>query len=1366
MFAVMGAKGTGSTAGETIAGRYVVVSELARGGMGIVYRVDDRATGRPLALKRSLGDDTLASESNSALLEREYRTLVWLRHPRIIQVHDFGTDDQGSFYTMELLDGSDLRAKSPLGWQEVCAHLRDVASSLALLHSRRLVHRDVTPRNIRLTGEGRAKLIDFGALASFGRSSVIAGTPTSVAPEALEGNDIDHRADLFALGAVAYYALTGRHAYPAADLEGLASTWARGAPPPPSAVVPTVPERLDELVLSLLSLDRSLRPSSAAEVMDRLAAIAGLPAERDTGVARSYLVSQELIGRERELARVATRLERAIGARGGACVFDGEPGLGKSALLDRIASDARVSGATVLRVSARVHQTPFGACRALSHQAVQELGERARSIASYHRVLAPEAPPRGERSGQLAGIGSIPPTAIEPKFVDFFLELTVASPLVMLVDDLHHADSLSVSVFTRLAKAATHQRLLLVAAVDTSNRARSGAALTAFRRAALRMRLRPLTEEQTTHLVRCMFGEIAATRRLGPWIQMHTAGNPGLSAELLGHLVDQGRIHYAEGTWVLPNELPQEDVDAIVTSATRTRLERLPKDMRHLAECLSPYNRGSVDPRICRALRDFDTTLADSDIDSLLDGLVYEGILVGDENGHVFAQPRVREMLYAGLDSDRRRRLHAFIAARLAEVSDRDPERAFDIGCHLLAAGDVIGARAHIGPSVVEIVKRPDALVRAVPQLRELLALYGTTRTTADERLAVISALVVAGYYVDPRCHDDFGDAAATRLYRMSGFHVANRFLWLGTYPALAIGILFGFLRIVWQWLSTIGRHGLAILPNGSRSPLPSFIEIMHAFVGVCAARSAVAYLRLEPRTHQFLLEMLAPTGRLPEDNGLRLVHDLISIGVAEVHGDFEKACEGYHDQLRRIPRVRLFTESSRHQYEAGVLCSLGRVALVQAGELTLQCADRVDAMGGEHYRIFAQALRRAHFLYRGHTKQAKDAEDRLDAMAARYGYRWVPDTVAILDLVPYHLAGDLVGLKRVLYRIQEVLPFAPTLGSYRDIVRAMYEGHRGQPERALARYEELGTRIAPFEHPAWSHAHAHKAECLNALGRHDEALEVCEQALRHVGRRSRTFPIAYEQLERESALALAGLGRAAEAAARLDELLDFHGEESHPLLRGLLHRDRARVAATAGDPDAAATHCQAACAEFAVTGNPTLLAQARRLAAQFAPVELAPSTSSEERVPREISLLNSVAGQRHAVVVEHALEHVARLSGASRAFLYTIVSGSPVFAGALQEDDEPEASLEKTVVEWLAAVHDDSPPTSGPTSVRRPLDPPEPTLLPLIPSNDPRGRPVGVLALYGCEKVHELTPGRLSEIAAALRGSVTTAVEHRAFKS
>ena len=160
-----------------------------------------------------------------ALFEREYHTLVRLKHPRIIEVYDYGLTDQGPYYTMELLDGQDLQQLAPLPYREACRHLRDVASSLALLHAHRLVHRDVSPRNVRLTADGRAKLIDFGALATFGIAEDVVGTPPSMAPEVLRRLPLDQRTDLFALGAIGYWALTGRHAFPARTVQDLPSVW-------------------------------------------------------------------------------------------------------------------------------------------------------------------------------------------------------------------------------------------------------------------------------------------------------------------------------------------------------------------------------------------------------------------------------------------------------------------------------------------------------------------------------------------------------------------------------------------------------------------------------------------------------------------------------------------------------------------------------------------------------------------------------------------------------------------------------------------------------------------------------------------------------------------------------------------------------------------------------------------------------------------------------------------------------------------------------------------------------------------------------------------------------------------------------------
>src|SRR5687768_4625750 len=119
--------------------------------MGAVYRARDEASGRIVAYKQLLSSKIGSKRRTiEALFEREYHALVRLRHPRIIEVYDYGFGEAGPYYTMELLDGNDLQQLAPLPYREACRHLRDVASSLALIHAHRLVHRDVSPRNVRL----------------------------------------------------------------------------------------------------------------------------------------------------------------------------------------------------------------------------------------------------------------------------------------------------------------------------------------------------------------------------------------------------------------------------------------------------------------------------------------------------------------------------------------------------------------------------------------------------------------------------------------------------------------------------------------------------------------------------------------------------------------------------------------------------------------------------------------------------------------------------------------------------------------------------------------------------------------------------------------------------------------------------------------------------------------------------------------------------------------------------------------------------------------------------------------------------------------------------------------------------------------
>src|SRR5262249_55939274 len=205
--------------------------------MGAVYRVRDEATGARLALKRM----TWGDGEGGLRFRREFHTMASLKHPLIVSVFDYGIDGDAPYYTMELLDGRDLADLEQVDARRACEILRDVAAALGFLHARRLLHRDVAPRNVRCTGEGGAKLIDFGVLATIGISGDVAGTPPFMAPESVRGRPLDHRYDLYGLGALAYRILTGRHAFPARTVDQLETAWAN-RPPSPSPMTPPRPQ--------------------------------------------------------------------------------------------------------------------------------------------------------------------------------------------------------------------------------------------------------------------------------------------------------------------------------------------------------------------------------------------------------------------------------------------------------------------------------------------------------------------------------------------------------------------------------------------------------------------------------------------------------------------------------------------------------------------------------------------------------------------------------------------------------------------------------------------------------------------------------------------------------------------------------------------------------------------------------------------------------------------------------------------------------------------------------------------------------------------------------------------------------------------
>jgi eukaryotic-like serine/threonine-protein kinase len=270
-------------------GQYTLEDKIGEGGMGAVYRARHALLRRPTAIKiLSLEKAGLA---NARRFEREVQLTSKLTHPNTIAIYDFGHTRSGVFYyAMELIDGLSLQelveehGAQPAG--RVVHILAQVASALAEAHGVGLIHRDVKPANILLSARGGlpdfAKVCDFGLVkeldshdAALSTANAIAGTPLYMAPESITAPaTIDARVDLYALGCVAYWLLTGRSPFDGSNLVEICSHHLHTEPKPPSSRTDLpVPEALDALVMKCLAKAPEARPTSARVLAAELRAL-------------------------------------------------------------------------------------------------------------------------------------------------------------------------------------------------------------------------------------------------------------------------------------------------------------------------------------------------------------------------------------------------------------------------------------------------------------------------------------------------------------------------------------------------------------------------------------------------------------------------------------------------------------------------------------------------------------------------------------------------------------------------------------------------------------------------------------------------------------------------------------------------------------------------------------------------------------------------------------------------------------------------------------------------------------------------------------------------------------------------------------
>ncbi|KAF0243872.1 MAG: protein kinase family [Planctomycetota bacterium] len=253
-------------------GKFTLLRELGRGGMGVVYLARDNDLGREVALKMLISTETSPLEMER--FRRESRAAAKLKHPNIVPVYETGTEDGRAYFTMEFVKGRSLERRMPeVPLRRRLEIVRDVARALHYAHGLKVVHRDIKPSNIVLSLDGHPMLMDFGLAKHLGdsrnltQSGTIMGTPNFMSPEQAQGDPdaIDGRSDVFSLGAVLYYLLTDKPPFEKTDSVKTVLAVLAEPPVPPRKHNPDVPKDVETICLKALAKAPLRRYQSAEE---------------------------------------------------------------------------------------------------------------------------------------------------------------------------------------------------------------------------------------------------------------------------------------------------------------------------------------------------------------------------------------------------------------------------------------------------------------------------------------------------------------------------------------------------------------------------------------------------------------------------------------------------------------------------------------------------------------------------------------------------------------------------------------------------------------------------------------------------------------------------------------------------------------------------------------------------------------------------------------------------------------------------------------------------------------------------------------------------------------------------------------------
>ncbi|MDE3155671.1 MAG: protein kinase, partial [Acidobacteriota bacterium] len=603
----------------TTLGHYRIDGLLGRGGMGEVYRARDTRLGRAVAVKvmAPRGAD------QASIVERflrEARAASALNHPNIVTIHEIGQTDEGVYYLVqELVEGRTLRDLLGDGLPADTAGTltRQLARALAAAHDAGIVHRDVKPENVMVRPDGYLKVLDFGVARILpGQAAsdemtrapevtepgLLLGTTGYMSPEQAGGRAAGPPSDVFALGVLLYEMLTGRRPFTGPSSLQVLQAILNEHPPAPSRINPAVPAAFDPLVSAMLAKEPGGRPT-ATDVDARLEQLLASPVRRLTPAPSA---PRKVVGRDAERERLLAELEAVTAGSGRLVAVTGEPGIGKTTLVEDALAAMATSPLQPVIARGRCSERLAGSEAYLPLLELLDnllhggtggsFGEMIRTLApAWYVHLAPAASERAAVADATGAHGPVSQERMKRELAALLVDIARVRPLVLLIEDLHWADVSTVDLLNYLAGRFEPMRVLVLVTYRPSDMAVARHPFLHVRqeletRGVFReLALEFLTAADVDRFLGMEFPGHDLPPALGRVLHDRTEGSPLFMVDLVRDLRDRQVVVRRNDRWELATSVRAvaRDLPETVRGMIARKIERLDDTDRRLLTAAS-----------------------------------------------------------------------------------------------------------------------------------------------------------------------------------------------------------------------------------------------------------------------------------------------------------------------------------------------------------------------------------------------------------------------------------------------------------------------------------------------------------------------------------------------------------------------------------------------------------------------------------------------------------------------------------------------------------------------------------------------------------------------------------------------------------